>query len=112
MIDEFKYGFFRVDKKEHYGDIKILNDRVKQWSNRERFTLRREDILDLMTAKPEILVIGTGATGLLKVSDELQMELRQLGIKAHIEKTVKACELYNKLRKERKNVHALLCATC
>ena len=112
MIDEFKYGFFKVDRKEHYGDIKIINDKVKQWPSRERFILRKEDLKDIIEAKPDILIIGTGATGLLQVSKELQMELQQLRIKIYIEKTVQACQRYNKLKRELKNVHALLCATC
>jgi len=112
MINEFKYGFFKVDKKDHYGDIKLIDGGVKQWSTREGFKISVEDIKDILKTKPEMVLIGTGASGLLKISEGVEMEIRGRKVRLQKGKTMDMCELYNKLEKEGKKVNALLCATC
>ena len=78
-------------------------------SSAEKLLNPRENII---RKSPEILVIGTGASGMLEVSDEIKKFIQSKGIKLIIEKTADACKTYNGLLKQDKRVCAILHATC
>ena len=112
MIDEFKFGFFKIDGKHFYDDIKIVDGKIRQWSTRERHELKLADLNDIIKTNPEIIIVGQGATGLLQVPEGLKMDLRSKSIKLLVDKTPQACEAYNKAIAEKKKVAAILHATC
>ncbi len=112
MIDEFKFGFFKIDGKHFYDDIKISEGKVRQWSTRDKHELKLEDIHDIIKAKPEVIIVGQGATGLLQVPEQLRMQLYGMKIKLIVDKTPKACDEYNKALTEKKKVAAIMHATC
>jgi len=107
MINEYKYGMFKIDGKMHYEDIKLLGTKVRYWECRTR-EIEPEHIQDLLTASPEVLVIGLGAGGLIAVSDKVKDVLRVRGIKLVAAKNQEACKRYNELLQEGKKVAALL----
>lgn len=111
MIDEFKFGFFRINGKEYYDDIKIFGNSVKQW-HREKHTLKLDNLKDILEFNPELLIVGQGATGLLEVPENIKSQLKQRNIKLIIDKTHVACDLYNKAVSENKKVAAIFHATC
>ena len=112
MIEEFKFGFFRINRKEYYDDIKIVDKRVKQWGDRERHTLKLSNLKDILESNPELLVVGIGATGLLEVPKDVHQALQMKKIKLVVEKTQKACEVFNNALTEKKKVAAILHGTC
>jgi len=56
---------------------------------------------------PEVLVIGTGASGLMKVLPEVEQALEPQGIKLIDQPTDEACQTYNRLCQSQKVVAAL-----
>ena len=112
MIEEFKFGFFRINGKEYYDDIKILGSTIKQWPDRERHDVKLINLKDILEFNPELLIVGIGASGLLKVPKEIEQHLRQKNIKLLVQKTTEACESYNKAITEKKKVAALFHGTC
>ena len=109
-IKEYKFGMFQIDKARYYDDIKIINGKVKHWLNREGHNLEVKDVKDLIDC--DTLIIGTGASGVLKVSGEVIHFLRDKKVTPIIELTDKACKTFNSLFKEGKKVNAILHATC
>jgi len=69
--------------------------------------LRVEDIAEVMTENPEVLVVGTGASGLMKVLPEVEQAAQARGIKLIVETTDKACNTYNQLCQSQSVVAAL-----
>jgi hypothetical protein len=61
--------------------------------------------------KPEVLIIGTEAYGLMKVPSNLIAYLESKNIRVIIKKTKDACSQYNKLCKK-KNIVADFHLTC
>ena len=106
MIDEYKYGMFKIDGKTHYDDIKILGTKVRFWECRSR-EINVGDIKDLLEMNPEIVIIGLGAGGLISVSDSVRDMLHSKKIKLHAENNPKACELYNQSLMDGKKVAAI-----
>jgi hypothetical protein len=111
-IEEFKFGAFRIDGRQYLDDIKIFNNKVKYWQTREGHLLKLEDIKDLIESKPEIIIIGTGASGALQISAEIKDEIMNKRIALFIEKTEDACKRFNELILKDKRVAAILHATC
>lgn len=69
--------------------------KVKAWKpNNPRKPLNplltKTDITEIIDYKPEMLIIGTGASGLMKVDDKLKDKLKALGIEFVIKKTAEA----------------------
>jgi len=108
MIESYNFGQIVIDGKRYTSDVIIFPDRVKgDWWRKEGHQLSIEDIQDILKEKPDILVIGTGYAGLMKISPETREHLQSEGIQLIAENTRKACKTYNQLSKSRKVIAAL-----
>ena len=63
-------------------------------------------------ANANVSVVGTGYSGLIKVSDEAKAHLDKQGIRLVIEKTSDAARTFNKLAESGEKVVATLHLTC
>ena len=60
-----------------------------------------------MTDTPEALIVGTGASGMMRVLPDVQKEAEARDIKLVVEPTGEACDIYNQLSRFQKAVAAL-----
>ena len=112
MIDSVRFGHIVIHGREYTSDVIIYPDRVEaDWWRKEGHTLYPEDIEAVFVRKPEILVVGTGVSGLMRVSPEVEDRLKAAGILLRAERTERACALFNELSGHR-NVVAALHLTC
>lgn len=113
MIDEYSFGRIVIDGKTYRQDVIVYPDRVKpNWWRREGHSLCLEDLEEVLRDPPEVLVIGTGYVGLMKVPREVREKLEEMGIQVVVEKTGKAYRTFNKLLSEGRRVVAALHLTC
>ena len=112
MIDSYKFGEFIVDKKKFECNIELINDQVKEHRYLPEHKLTLDDFTALINAKPSVIIIGTGAYGVIKPPKEIIEFIKKQGIEVIIEKTRTACKTYNRILKEGKKVAALLHNTC
>lgn len=111
-IEHYSFGSITVDGKTYTSDVIIYPGRVdSSWWRKEGHNLHIVDLTDVINAKPQVLVIGTGASGLMKVPKETLSHIESKGIEVHVERTDKAVELFNKLQKD-KTVIAAFHLTC
>ena len=107
-IDAYQFGLIVVGGKNYTSDVIISPDSVRsEWWRKEGHQLCLEDIADIIDENPEVLIVGTGAFGLVKVPPEIQEELNSRGIKVVVEDTEKACRTYNRLCPSRRVIAAL-----
>ena len=112
IIDSYQFGLIVVNGKKYTSDVIISADRVKDgWWRKEGHRLCPQDMAEIMSENPEVLVVGTGASGLMKVLPEVQQVTDTRGIKLIVETTDKACHTYNQLCRSQKVV-AVLHLTC
>jgi hypothetical protein len=111
VIESYSFGKITI-KGEDFEDIKIIDDIVTPWHAAEHHTVTEQDILDLIENKPDYIIIGTGASGLVYVKNDVIQKIEQKNIKLIIESTKKACEEFNRLKTEGKKVNAILHSTC
>jgi len=112
MIDSYSFGKISIDGKEYRTDVIVLQNRVEDgWWRKEGHQLHIEDVEHIPQERLDVLVIGTGAHGMMKVLPETKRFFESKGVEVIIEKTAEACKIYNKLSKS-KNVVAALHLTC
>ena len=102
-IDDYRFGRIVVDGQTHTRDLILLPDRViGEWWRNEGHRLAPEDLEEVIDASPEVLVIGTGASGLMKVTPMTMQALEEAGIEIRVARTAEACHIYSDLRKGRR----------
>jgi len=108
IIDSYQFGQIVISGREFTSDVIVSPDRVKDdWWRKSGHQLCLEDIAEVMTEKPDVLVVGTGAYGLMKVQPEVKSAAQAQGFKLVIEATEKACHTYNRLCSSQRVVVAL-----
>jgi hypothetical protein len=112
MIESYSFGQIKIDGQHYTTDVIIYPERVDAgWWRKEGHSLCAEDLRDIIAAKPEVLIIGCGASGVLKIPPQTQDYITSLGIELIALPTGTACRRYNELSKK-KRVVAGLHLTC
>ena len=108
MINSYSFGTITIDNQKFTTDLIIYPDHINSnWRRKTGHLLVEDDITEILDYKPEVLIIGTGASGLMKVDDKLKDKLKVLGIEFIIKKTAEAVKEYNRIHKDKKVVAAL-----
>ena len=103
-IDDYSFGRIVIDKKTYTSDVIIYPNGVdSSWWRKEGHYLQPADLTDIINAKPDVLIIGTGASGVMKVPEETLKFVKSKGIEVHTDITSRAVGLFNKLRAEKPN---------
>lgn len=113
-IKDYQFGRIQINEEDFRNDVIIFPDKVKDnWWREEGHNLHLKDLEEVITEEPEVLIIGTGAYGRVRVKDALKKELKRQGIKEVIVKeTNKACQKFNQYIQSGKEVAAALHLTC
>lgn len=100
MIEEYKFGVITIDGRTYHDDVEVRwTDEVLDWSRAESHVIDISDIKRALEQNPETMVIGTGESGMAKVTEAAQEEIKQRGIELIIDRTEQATKTFN-IRKE------------
>ncbi|HIQ22802.1 MAG TPA: hypothetical protein EYH34_16375, partial [Planctomycetes bacterium] len=81
MIDSYEFGRIVIDGQTFTSDVIIFPDRVDaNWWRKEGHRLQLADLEGIWEAQPELLVVGTGATGRMEVAPEVARRLSDQGV--------------------------------
>ncbi len=106
-IDDYSFGRIVIDGKTFTSDVIVYPDSVDAaWWRKEGHYLQKEDLIEILKAEPDILIIGKGNWGVMVVPEATLHFLESKGIKTYAEKTGKAVELFNSQPKDRKVIGA------
>lgn len=114
-IENYSFGRITINGRNYNSDVIIYPDRVdSSWWRKEGHLLRPDDLNDVLATRLDILIIGTGYSGVMEVPEETINYINSKGIDVHIERTSKAVELFNRLQREspEKLIIAALHLTC
>jgi hypothetical protein len=107
-IDNYSFGKIVINNKTYTSDVIVYPDRVDAaWWRREGHTLQEIDLSDIVAANPDILIIGTGHSGVMQVPERTKSFLASKGINFYIVKTGEAVKLFNNQFKGEKVIGAL-----
>ncbi len=97
-INSYHFGLIVIDGEGYTSDLIVFPDRVRDdWWRKTGHELSLEDIAEVMAENPEVLVVGTGDSGLMKVLPEVEQSLEAQGIRLVVQPTERACNTYNQL---------------
>ena len=106
-IQEYQFGRTVVDGERHTRDLILLPERVvANWWRQEGHRLSVEDLQDVLDAAPEVLVVGTGAYGMMQVPQETRQAVEAAGIELQAAPTGDAWQMYNDLQERRRTAGA------
>lgn len=113
MIESYQFGEIKINGKTYTSDVIIYPDHIdSSWWRKTSHELGRYDLADeVIKENPDVILVGTGFYGYMKVLPEAKKLIESKGIKLLVEDTKKACETYNQLSKTQK-VIAFFHLTC
>ena len=115
MIEAYDFGVMVVDGKRYTSDLIVFPGKVLSgWWRREGHQICVEDLREVLSATPapEVLVVGTGYSGLVRVLPEVEKALKERGIKLIAQPTREAYKTFNELLKAGKRVVGAFHLTC
>jgi hypothetical protein len=108
QIEGYRFGRITIDGQQHTNDLIILPDRiVTHWWRETGHELRPIDVEAVLDAEPELLVVGTGAYGRMRVTDETRRVLQDAGIRLIVQPTDDAVQTYEQKAGETRLAFAL-----
>ncbi|MBN1622435.1 MAG: hypothetical protein JW871_07590 [Endomicrobiales bacterium] len=112
-IDEYSFGFIKVNGKSYNRDIIIFPDKViNSWWRKEGHSLNIDDLKIVIAYKPEFLIIGKGASGVMDVPYSTKKKLEDLNIKIIDRSTDEAVKIFNDYLSKGKKVVGAFHLTC
>lgn len=107
-IDEYRFGTIIIKGECYHKDLILFPDKIMtNWWRKEGHSLSLEDLAPVIHYQPELLVIGTGAYGVMKVPEDLIGRLEQKGIKTEVKDSSSAVSLHNEVQARIRVVTAL-----
>lgn len=94
-IQSYSFGRIIIDGKMYTEDVIIFSDKIENWWRKESHNVYPKDIKSIIREKPDLLIIGTGAYGVMKVKEETKEILKQNNIEFISVKTKEACKMFN-----------------
>ncbi len=112
-IKSYEFGSIEINGTVYTSDVIIYDEHVNSsWWRKEGHYLQIEDIEEILKAKPDVIIIGTGKFDTMKVSRNVMKELESRVIKAIYLKTDEACKKHNEMCDSDKKIVTALHLTC
>ncbi len=112
-IDYYDFGVMVIEGKTYHHDLIVTPTKiVSDWWRLEGHRLQLPDIRDYLLEDVDVVVIGTGYNGLMRVDQEVINVFKSRGIEVHVDITRVAVEKYNRFVEEGKKVLAFFHLTC
>lgn len=102
-------GWYALNGERREGSLIVFPDRILEWPVAGFEALRAEDFAILAGARPEIVLLGTGARQRFP-HPRLTQALMQARVGVEVMDTAAACRTYNILMAEERRVAAALLA--
>ncbi len=113
-ITLYDFGRMVVDGESHTKDVIVHGDRIEgSWWRKEGHNLAPEDLGSVWERRPDVLVVGTGFYGNMRVPDETRRFAQSLGIELRAAPTAEAVADFNDLAQDpSRKVTAAFHLTC
>ena len=95
-IRTYNFGSIDIEGNNYSSDVIILPTMVKDdWWRKQGHSLTIEDLKEVIAAKPDILVVGTGYYGRMEIPNDTKSFIDAQGIRLIEAPTSQAVEEFN-----------------
>ncbi len=110
FIEDYSFGSMIIDGKNYTDDVILLDEKViSTWWRKIGHRVVIEDLNEVIDHDPDVLIIGTGSSGRMKVPAELS---KRLDMVVESYPTGEACKRYNELFKKDRKIAGAFHITC
>ncbi|MDI6884365.1 MAG: MTH938/NDUFAF3 family protein [Hadesarchaea archaeon] len=110
-IDGTSFGSITVDGKRYPHDVWVFADgSIRRRDRDHEFTLDEFDLL--LDGKPEVVVVGTGQSGCVRIGEDAAREAGRRGVKIISDVTPNALKQYNEAVRAKRKVAGAFHTTC
>lgn len=96
MIQEYHFGSIKIDGKTYNYDVEVRwTGKVLKWWRKESHVIDIEDLEKAREQNPEVIIIGTGESGVAKVAERVENEIKSEGVELIIDLTEEAIKTFN-----------------
>lgn len=110
-FDNAYFGSVIIDGKKYEYDVVVSWD-GEILERAKAHTFSKAELLDILQKEPEVIVVGTGQSGLVKIDKDAEIEAKIQGVELVAKTTQQAIEEFNKLVKIKKKAVAVIHVTC
>ena len=111
-IDEYKFGEMVIEGISYFSDLIIFPKSVKNdWWREEGHLVQPNDLAAINLRKIDLLIVGKGLPGLMKVANSTKRILRENKVELIEASSRKAVEIYNSID-DKEQVVAVFHLTC
>ncbi|MEF8832246.1 MAG: Mth938-like domain-containing protein [Candidatus Thermoplasmatota archaeon] len=110
FIEDYSFGKIVIDGERYTDDVILLGEKIIDgWWRKKGHRVVKGDLKKVLEYSPDILIIGTGNSGRMRVPSELPNKLK---FEVESYSTQKACDRYNKLVEGDKKIAGGFHLTC
>ena len=96
MIEEYRFGSIKILGKTYDYDMEVRwTGEVLKWWRKEGHLVDIDDVKRAVEQSPDVIIIGTGHSGMAKVTNEAQSFIKEKGIELIIDITEEATKTFN-----------------
>ena len=108
-IERYRFGKMVIGGKPFTSDLMILSsgDIIQNWRRRKGHLLTPDDIKPLLDSHPDLLIVGTGAFGMMKMDPASGKKTKVIALR-----TGKVIESYNAFLRSSQKMCACFHLTC
>jgi hypothetical protein len=110
-IDGTSFGEVVIDGKTYYSDMIVWWDGKPEYKEKVHI-IDMAEFSSLMKRKPEIIVIGTGQRGAVKITPEVLETAKKKKVEIYAEPSPRAVQLFNSFMAAKKKAVAFIHTTC
>ena len=113
-IESYTFGEIRIDGVDYRKDVILLGHTVHSpwWREAGGHVFAPGDLELLISAAPEIVCLGTGCFGRVRIERSTHQAFANAGTTVVVERTGPAVEEFNRLVQEGRDAAAALHLTC
>jgi hypothetical protein len=105
MVNAYSFGQITIGDQNYTSDIILFPDRIfSPWWRKEGHNLCLEDLAEIPFENYDVLIVGTGFFGMMKVSSDVRIFMKEKKIQLLIQKTKDAIHKYNEIAQQKRVV--------
>ncbi|HDD43624.1 MAG TPA: hypothetical protein ENG63_02005 [Candidatus Desulfofervidus auxilii] len=113
MIEDYRFGKIVINGNTYTSDVIVTKTKIfPSWWRKEGHKVYWIDLEKFITPDIKIVILGTGASGLMQPTAELKEKLKEKGIKLIALPTKEAIKVFNDYLKKEEEILGGFHLTC